>query len=82
MDDIPTLEELKEYAKYYGYGLIKNQTYVKRLPCTCGRKQLGGWHTKGGVYWKCPNCGKQGPVRPSERKASMAWNEMIENETR
>ena len=76
----PSLDQIKRMAKELGYNLIPNNSWIKKLPCTCGRKRLEAWYGPEGPYWVCPDCGKRGPSAPTERKAAMAWNEMIEKE--
>lgn len=35
-----TIEELKSTAKSLGYSIVPIQTYVRLLPCKCGRNIL------------------------------------------
>ena len=80
-----TLDELKIEAEKLGYRLVKNQPYIRLLPCTCGRKRVEEWLDYGfGVrdnhFYACPRCGKKSPPAKTMREAKRAWNEMIEKE--
>ena len=80
-----TLDELKTEAEKLGYRLVKNQPYIKLLPCTCGRKIIKEWYDAGfwagdKYFYACPRCGKKSPPAKTIRGARIAWNEMIEKE--
>lgn len=51
----------------------------KKLPCTCGRKQLETWETTNPSGWflKCPNCGAKSEIVKHQCDLNSAWNEMI-----
>ena len=77
-----TVEELKSEAKKLGYRITPIRKYIKLLPCTCGRKQLGGWwwDSENHVYfYKCPICDMEGPPGKTDREARKNWNTMIES---
>lgn len=73
-----TTEELKKIANTMGYNIIKKQEYTKLLPCKCGNKPIlwtcacpSGW------FWWCEKCDTRGSIEPTERKAKLAWNRMV-----
>ena len=83
-----TYEELKTEAEKLGYKLIKKQEYIRFLPCTCGCN-VRHHHTippRDGhprlYFYKCSGCFKEGPKAKTERDAKIAWNKMIEEETK
>lgn len=53
----------------------------KKLPCTCGRKQLETWVSYDGYkeycQIKCPKCGLKTDKCPSEIAAIRAWNRLV-----
>ena len=51
----------------------------KRLPCTCGRKQLEMWFDATGhtVYLRCPVCGMQSPKVKYQTQLNKAWNDTV-----
>ena len=75
-----TYEDLNKAAKRLGYGLIPRYSHVKKHQCICGRKRFEYWHDKDGTFVKCPECGRRGASKDTERKADLAWNEFIQNE--
>lgn len=77
-----TLDELKIEAEKHGYKLIKKQTSVKLLPCTCGCKRRTELFCAGQFLYACNRCGKKSPMSDTVNGAKRAWNEMIEKETR
>ena len=55
---------------------------IKKLPCTCGRKNLEtwtGWDSDGHVVesFKCPNCGRETGMYRTHRERVEAWNRMV-----
>lgn len=71
------LEELKAEAEKLGYTLVKKQEYIRFEPCVCGHNRRGRWVCGGGVQYICENCGFEGGVGSSDRKARIAWNEAV-----
>lgn len=76
----PTVSLLKEAAEAIKILSKKKERKptVKRLPCTCGRKQLDTWYTPNGYYLRCSNCGNQTEIIPHQCNLNAAWNTMIE----
>ena len=58
---------------------------IKRLPCTCGRKQLEQWWSSEegneGWFYKCPVCGLRSRV-VKKCRLNEAWNEAVRNDER
>lgn len=56
----------------------KKKRPPKRLPCTCGRKQLDLWWSSNpgdeGWFLKCPNCGRQSQPEKFKCHVNSAWN--------
>ena len=78
-----TLDELKTESEKLGYRLVKNQPYIRLLPCTCGRKKVEEWFgVRDNHFYACPRCGKKSPPAKTTRGARISWNEMIEKETK
>lgn len=82
-----TFDELKVEADKLGYQLIKKKTHIKLLPCTCGYKRIKEWYDAGfwvtdKYFYSCPRCEKKSPSAKTKRGARIAWNEMIEEETK
>ena len=55
---------------------------IKKLPCTCGRKNLEtwtGWDSDGHVVeiFKCPNCGRETGRYRTHIELVKAWNRMV-----
>lgn len=56
----------------------KKERPPKRLPCTCGRKQLQLWWSNNpidkGWFLKCPNCGRQSQPERYKSHVNSVWN--------
>lgn len=56
----------------------KKKRPPKRLPCTCGRKQLELWWSSNpsdkGWFLKCPNCGRQSQPERYKSHVNFVWN--------
>ena len=78
--DADTALETAEYLKK----LHKPYESRRKLPCTCGRKQIELWSNikEENYFLRCPRCDKTGPSGKSEIAAIRAWNEMIREETK
>lgn len=74
-------ETLTHLADKLGYTLIKKKPYIKRLPCTCGAKQVKTWYTPSGVMLQCKHmgCGRTAEGK-NKTEAKLNWNKEIENE--
>ena len=72
IEELLTLIERLESAK------AKKKRPPKRLPCTCGRKQLDLWWSSNpsdeGWFLKCPNCGRQSQPEKFKCYVNSAWN--------
>lgn len=72
------LEELKSEAAKLGYNLVKKQSYITLLPCTCGEKKPHEWfHARGTSFYKCDNCGLSAPSAKTNREARENWNKLV-----
>lgn len=75
------LEELKAEAAKLGYKLVKNQPYIKLLPCTCGENKPHEWfctgENRGKSFYKCDNCGLSAPAAKTNRRARENWNKLV-----
>lgn len=49
----------------------------KKLPCSCGARQLHAVGSRNSYYVWCPRCHKYGPLEKTELEATRAWNRMM-----
>ena len=56
----------------------KKKRPPKRIPCTCGRKQLELWWSNEGSnegwFLKCPNCGRESQPERYQSHVNSVWN--------
>lgn len=78
-----TLNDLRKEASKYGYELVKRESFsswVKKEPCTCGRKSrfplIFDPELKLFSY-VCPACKFRSRPAESQSKAAINWNEDI-----
>ena len=75
-----TLEELKATAAKLGYSVVKKQPYVKLSACKCGDRRPQEWYCPTGIFYKCSTCELRSEPQPSQRRAKIAWNELVAEE--
>lgn len=72
-----TVEELKSTAKSLGYSIVPIQTYVRLIPCKCGKKHITQWLSGVNIFYQCDECGLRGEFSRVNRQARLNWNKAV-----
>ena len=74
---VPTLDDVRKYAEYYGYRLVKKEPLPIIEACSCGNKHPVMWKGPGYKYYRCQKCGHRGGKAKTDRKAIEKWNQSL-----